>query len=89
MDPYSFGTGVRKKLASLGMHVVRYQVLEIKGRDTLEFSVSGPARALVLFLKEVSESKKYWSISLLKVSIHAGTAAVDAVLRIGYEESHS
>ena len=43
IDPYSFGTMVRKRLAAEGMRVIRYQVVEIKGRSGLEFT--GPNSA--------------------------------------------
>jgi hypothetical protein len=86
IDPYSFGTMVRKRLAAEGMRVIRYQVVEIKGRSGLEFTVSGPIRSLVLFLKEVSESQKYWSMTSLTLTMREGISVVEAVFRIGYEE---
>ncbi len=86
MDPYSFGALVRRRITSRGLEIVRYQVAELKGRGSLEFSVSGPIRSLVFFLKEVSDSPKYWGISSLTLSMREGSGMVDAVLRIGYEE---
>ncbi len=85
MNPYSFGTLVKKRLVTHGMSVVRYQVIEAKGESALEFSVSGSIVSLVLFLKEVSESEKDWSISSLDLRMRGGTGAMDAVFRIGYE----
>jgi hypothetical protein len=85
MSPFSFGTLVRKKLAARGISVVRYQVVEIKGKSSIEFSVSGTAAALILFLRDVSESEKYWTVSSLTFSIREGTGTADAIFRIGYE----
>jgi len=85
VNPYSFGTLIKKKLASLGMAVVRYQVIEVKGASILEFSVSGSLYSFVLFLKEVSESERYWTISSLAMTTREGAGGVDAVFRIGYE----
>jgi hypothetical protein len=89
IDPYSFGTLVRKKLTFQGIEVTRYQVVELKGRCSLEFAVSGSIRSLILFLKEVSESQKYWSISSLTIVMREGTGTIKAVFRIGYEETDS
>ncbi len=85
MSPYGFGTLVRKKLAARGISVVRYQVVEIKGKSSIEFSVSGTAAALILFLKDVSESEKNWTVSSLTLTMREGTGTADAVFRIGYE----
>ncbi len=85
MNPYSFGTLIRKKLASHGIVVVRYQVIEVKGATGLEFSVSGSIASLVLFLKEVSESDHHWSVSSFALTVREGTRDADASFRIGYE----
>ncbi|MGA2478386.1 MAG: hypothetical protein ABSG63_06500 [Spirochaetia bacterium] len=85
MNPYTFGTLIKKKLGSLGLTVVRYQVIELRDANSLEFSVSGPIGSLVLFLKEASESERYWSISSLVITMRESTASADAVFRIGYE----
>jgi hypothetical protein len=85
MNPYSFGTLIRKKLASHGILVVRYQVIEVKGATGLEFSVLGSIASLVLFLKEVSESDHYWSVSSFSLTGREGTRDADASFRIGYE----
>jgi hypothetical protein len=85
MSPFSFGTLVRKKLAARGISVVRYQVVEMKGKSSIEFSVSGTAAALILFLRDVSESEKYWTVSSLTLSMREGTGTADAVFRIEYE----
>jgi hypothetical protein len=85
MNPYTFGALVRKRLVSNGLSVVRYQLVELKGESSLEFTVSGPAVCFIHFLKEVSESKKYWAISSLALSMRGSTAVMDAVFRIGYE----
>jgi hypothetical protein len=85
MSPYAFGTLVRKKLAARGISVVRYQVVEIKGKSSIEFSVSGTASALIHFLRDVSESEKYWTVSSLTLTMREGTGTADAVFRIGYE----
>lgn len=85
MNPYSFGTLIKRKLVSMGMTVVRYQVIEVKGATSLEFSVTGSISSLVFFLKQVSESDRYWSISSLSLTMREGTIGVDAAFRIGYE----
>ncbi len=85
MNPYSFGTLIKKLLVSHGMSVIRYQVIELKGASSLEFTVSGPALSLIRFLKEVSESEKYWTVSSLALTMRSGTGVMDAVFRIGYE----
>jgi len=85
MNPYSFGTLVKDRLTSLGMTVVRYQVVEVQGRKDLEFSVTGSVRSLVLFLKDVSEADRDSSIPSLTVTVREGTGVADAVFRIGYE----
>jgi hypothetical protein len=85
LNPYSFGTLITKKLSSHGITVVRYQVVEVSRRSFLEFTVSGAVRSLILFLKEVSESEKYWTIPSLTLTIREGTLTADAVFRIGYE----
>ena len=85
MDPYSFGTIIKKKLGSLGLNVVRYQVIDVKGASSLEFSVSGSIRSLVPFLKDVSDADRYWTIPSLTLTMREGTGEVDAVFRIGYE----
>lgn len=86
IDLYAFGTLVRKRLAAEGMSVVRYEVSEIKGQSGLEFTVTGPIRSFVHFLKEVSESQKYWSMTSLALTMRDGSSTVEAVFRIGYEE---
>jgi hypothetical protein len=85
MNPYSFGTLVKDRLTALGMSVVRYQVVDVQDRKGLEFSVTGPVRSLVLFLRGVSDAPKYSSIPSLTVTVREGTDVVDAVFRIGYE----
>lgn len=85
MNPYSFGALVKDRLTALGMGVVRYQVVEVQGRKDLEFSVTGPVRSLVLFLKGVSEAEKFSSIPSLTLTVREGTDVADAVFRIGYE----
>jgi hypothetical protein len=85
MSPYAFGTLVKNTLVSLGMTVIRYQVVDFEGRKDLEFSVSGPVRSLVLFLEGVSEAEKLSSIPSLAMTVREGTDVVDAVFRIGYE----
>lgn len=85
MNPYSFGILIKKKLSSLGMTVVRYQVIELKGASSLEFFVSGSINSFILFLKEVSESDRFWTISSLSLIMRENTEGMDAVFRIGYE----
>jgi len=85
MNPYLFGTLVKKELAAHDITVVRYQVVDQKNANSLEFSVSGNVRSFVMFLKEVSESPKYWTISSLTLNMREGTSAFTAAFRIGYE----
>ena len=85
LSPYSFGALIKKKLAALGITVIRYQVVETGGRSFLEFSVSGSARWIVQFFKDVSESEKYWTVPLFTLTMREGTETADVVFRIGYE----
>jgi hypothetical protein len=85
MNPYSFGTIIKKELTSRGITVVRYQVVESQGKSSLEFSVTGSVRSLILFLKQVSESDKFWTISSFSLSMREGTEIADSTFRIGYE----
>ena len=89
INPYSFGAAVKGRLSALGMTVVRYQVIDLKGRSWLEFSVTGSARALIVFLRDVSRGQKYWSIPSLSLTIREGTGTIDAFFRIGYEVINS
>ncbi len=83
-DPYAFGTTVRRKLTSLGITVQSYQLVDVKGQSYIEFTVTGSARAFVLFLRDVSQSPRAWSIPTLSLSVRQGTQVVDASFRIGY-----
>ncbi len=85
LTPYTFGTQVKRKLQSYGLAVSRYQIVELKGRSYLEFSLSGSARGLLLFLRDVSQQEKYWVISTVTVTTRPNGGIVDAVFRIGYE----
>ena len=85
LTPYAFGTLVKKKLVSCGMSVTRYQIVEVKGRSFLEFSTSGSARGLLVFLDDVSRQDKYWVIPSITVSTRQNSNVVDVVFRIGYE----
>ena len=89
ISPYSFGAAVKDRLSALGMTVVRYQVIDLKGRSWLEFSVTGSARALILFLRDVSRGQKYWSIPSLSLTMREGSDTVDVSFRIGYEVINS
>ncbi len=83
-DPYAFGTLIRRKLASLGITVQRYQLVDVKGASYMEFSATGPARAFVLFLRDVSQAPRLWSLPSLTLTVREATDTVDAVFRIGY-----
>ena len=85
INPYSFGAAVKGRLSALGMTVVRYQVIDLKGRSWLEFSVTGSARALIVFLRDVSRKQKYWSIPSLSLMMREGSDIVELSFRIGYE----
>ncbi|MCX7030486.1 MAG: hypothetical protein NTU62_10255 [Spirochaetes bacterium] len=84
MNPYSFGTLVKKKLFSLGISVLRYQVVEVKGAPYVEFTASGSARSFVIFLRDVSEYEKVWIIPSMSLTLREGTDSADAFIRIGY-----
>jgi hypothetical protein len=83
-DPYAFGAVIRKELASLGISVLRYQVIDVKGASYLEFSVSGSARSFVQFLRAVSQAPKVWSIPSMTLSVEEGSGMVNVDFRIGY-----
>ncbi len=85
ISPFTFGTVVRKKLSSRGITVVRYQMVEQKNVNSLEFTVEAPVSSLILFLKDVSECERYWTVSSFKLAMREGTGSADAVFRIGYE----
>ena len=85
MSPFTFGLQVRKELASSGITVLRYQVIEKKGVSCLDFSVSARVASLILFLKEVSENQRFWNISSFSVTVRENAPEADAELRIGYE----
>lgn len=86
MSPYAFGTLVKDKLATLGMSIARYQVLDTKGRTALEFVASGPATAFATFLRDTFASGKYWAMPSMTIRTHDGTGVVDVVFQVGYEE---
>lgn len=85
ISPFTFGTIVQKKLSSRGIKVIRYQMLEQKEVNSLEFTVEAPVSSLILFLKDVSDYERYWTISSFKLTMREGVDAADAVFRIGYE----
>ena len=85
MNAYLFGILVKRSLAAHGLAVVRYQLVGQGAQESFEFFVSGNIRALVLFLKEVSESKKYWTISAMTITMREATADCSALFRIRYE----
>ena len=85
LTPYSFGTLVKTKLISSGMKVHRYQIVEMKGKSFLEFSLSGSARGLLIFLRDVCQQEKLWAIPSMTVATRPGSDVVDVVFRIGYE----
>ncbi len=85
MNTYAFGTIIKKELTSRGIRVIRYQVVESKGKSSLEFAVSGSIRALIQFFKQVSESDKFWTISSLSLSMKDAYDSAEATFRVGYE----
>lgn len=87
IDPYRFGIIIRDLLRSEGLAIARYQTVEQRGSTVLEFSVEGSARALAGFLKRVSEAPRWWTVSFLSVRTAGGAGAVQAVLRISYEQA--
>jgi hypothetical protein len=89
LTAYTFGELVKQKLASCSMKVQHYQVIEVKGRSFLEFSVTGSARGMVFFIRAVSQQEKYWSIPSATIIEHPDGGSIDAVFRIGYEVDNS
>lgn len=85
MDPYQFGDIIKKRLAADGIKVTNYQVITESGKTTLEFSVTGSANSLVLFLKEISEAEKIWNMATFTLTLKEKSLTADAVFRIGYE----
>jgi hypothetical protein len=84
MNPYAFGTLVKGALSSLGISVLRYQVVEVKGAPYVEFTASGSARSFVIFLRDVSDYGKVWTIPAMSLTLREGTDSADALFRIGY-----
>jgi len=84
MNPYSFGTIVKDRLSSLGISVLRYQVVEVGGAPFVEFTASGSVRSFVLFLRDVARNAKAWSVPSLALTMREGTDRADARFRIGY-----
>lgn len=85
ISPFTFGAIVQKKLSFRGIKVIRYQMLEQKEVNSLEFTVEAPVSSLILFLEDVSDYERYWTISSFKLTMREGVDAADAVFRIGYE----
>ena len=75
----------KDKLAAVGMDITRYQVIDTKGKISLEFVASGPALAFLVFLQDASASGKYWPVPSLTIRTHDGTGSVDVAFQIGYE----
>jgi hypothetical protein len=84
MNPYSFGTLIKSTLSSLGISVLRYQVVEVKGAPYVEFTASGSARSFVIFLRDISDDGTAWTIPSMSLKIREGTDVADAAFRIGY-----
>jgi hypothetical protein len=84
MNPWSFGALVKSTLSSLGVSVLRYQVVVVKGTPYVEFTANGSARAFVTFLRGVSDNGKAWIIPSMSLTLREGTDSADAVFRIGY-----
>jgi hypothetical protein len=87
MNPWSFGALVKGTLSSLGISVLRYQVVEVKGAPYVEFTASGSVRSFVVFLRDVSGNGRAWAIPSLSLTLREGTDAADAAFRIGYATS--
>jgi hypothetical protein len=86
MDPYTFGVMIRDLLLETGLSIRRYQTVEVRGTTLLEFSIQGDARALMRFLRKVSNAPKQWTVSFLSIRAPREAGTVQAVFRIGYEE---
>jgi hypothetical protein len=87
IDPYRFGIIIRDLLLAQGLEIARYQTVEQGGSTDLEFSVQGSARALSGFLEQVSRAPRWWDLSFLSVRTAGDAGAVQAVLRISYEQA--
>jgi hypothetical protein len=84
MNPYSFGTLVKGSLSSLGISVLRYQVVEVGGAPYVEFTATGSARSFIEFLRDISQNGKAWIIPSLSLTMREGTERADAIIRVGY-----
>jgi hypothetical protein len=84
MNPYSFGTLVKGRLSSLGISVLRYQVVEVGGAPFVEFAASGGVRSFIVFLRDVSRNEKAWFIPSLSLTMREGTDRADAIIKVGY-----
>lgn len=84
MNPYSFADLVKNRLASLGISVLRYRVVEADEAPVVEFIASGGIRSFIEFFREASRSAKAWTVSSLALSMREGSDRADATFRIGY-----
>jgi hypothetical protein len=84
MNPYAFATLVKARLSSLGVSVLRYQVVDGGANPCVEVEAAGSVRSLVAFLYAVCLDEKLWVVPSLTLAVRPGDGSADAQLRIGY-----
>jgi len=84
MNPYAFATLAKTRLSSLGVTVLRYQVVESGTHPGVDVAATGRVRSFVEFLRWSSEDGKLWIVPSLEIEVHPADGSVDARLRIGY-----
>lgn len=85
MEPYKFGISIRDLLSAKGMNIQKYQTIEAKDINLLEFSITGDALAFAEFLEHVSLADKYWSVHSLTINAPENNGRIQAVFQITYE----
>ncbi len=89
MNPYAFATLAKARLSSLGVSVLRYQVVEGGTHPSVDFTATGSVRSFVAFLRGIAEDGKLWIVPSLEIEIHSTGGSADARLRIGYASDNA
>jgi hypothetical protein len=84
MNPYAFAMLAKARLSSLGVSVLRYQVVEGGTCPGVDFTATGSVRSFIAFLRGISEDGKLWIVPSLEIEVHPEGGSADARLRIGY-----
>jgi hypothetical protein len=84
MNPFAFATLVKARLSSLGVMVLRYQVVEGGANPGVEVEAAGSVGSLVAFLHAVCRDEARWVVPSLTLAVRPGDGSADAQLRIGY-----